>query len=315
VLKALRDTNPHIYAVTGRPRRPSDQGSVESMNKLVKRILGTLLTESRLAGDDPNWTKVLGMVAATINSQHGRGKGDVSSFEAVYGQKVLNHVMSCSKAKARQCWILPQFLKVSNNAEFAEYAANNYNLDEDSSDDAKQDDSGYFSDEELQEDEKEEVTDDDFFNLLNENILENDTDRNRPPEEEHLNVEEHNDFADMEGFVNEDTLFDVEVDVHIEELQRKTAESLPFAAGHWQGDEAQDGDADGDHYQTLEVDEDHDNFLTPEKKQFMSYEVDYPDVISLMQFIINQPPPQQTVDDEDDEEQAVDVWDELWVMG
>jgi hypothetical protein len=31
-----------------------------------------------------------------------------------------------------------------------------------------------FSDKELQEDEKEEVTDDDFFNLLNQNILEND---------------------------------------------------------------------------------------------------------------------------------------------
>jgi len=34
VLKVLREMNPHIYAVTGRPRRPQDQGSVESMNKL-----------------------------------------------------------------------------------------------------------------------------------------------------------------------------------------------------------------------------------------------------------------------------------------
>ena len=46
VFKVLREMNPHIYAVTGRPRRPQDQGcSVESMNKLVKRILGTVLTE------------------------------------------------------------------------------------------------------------------------------------------------------------------------------------------------------------------------------------------------------------------------------
>ena len=173
VLKALRETNSHIYAVAGRPPHCSyDQG--ESMNKLVKRILGTLLTERRLAGDNPNWTEVLGMVAATINSQHGRGKDDVSSFEAVYGQ-VLNHDMSCSKAEARECWTLPQLLKVTNDAEFAEYAGNNYNLDEDSPDAAEQDDSsGYFSDEELQDDEKEEVTDDDFFNLLNQNILEND---------------------------------------------------------------------------------------------------------------------------------------------
>jgi transposase InsO family protein len=125
-----------VYAVTGRPRRPSDQGSVESMNKLVKRILGTLLTERRLAGDNPNWTEVVGMVAATINSQHGRGKDDVSSFEAVYGQ-VLNHDMSCSKADARECWTLPQFLKVTNDAEFAEYAANNYILDENSADAAE----------------------------------------------------------------------------------------------------------------------------------------------------------------------------------
>ena len=108
-------------------------------------------------------------------------------------------------------------------------------------------------------------------------------------------------------------MFDAEDDVHIEELQRKTAELLLFAAGHWQGDAAQDGDADGDHYQTFEVDEDHNTSLTPEKKQFKSNEVESPDVIPLMQFITNPPPPQQTVDDEDNEEQAVDVWDESWV--
>jgi len=146
-----------------------------------------------LAGDNPNWTEVLGMVSATINSQHGRGKDDVSSFEAVYGQ-VLNHDMSCSKAEARECWTLPQFLKVTNDEEFAEYTAKNFIL-EDSSDAAEQEDSsGYFSDEELQDDEKEEVMDDDFFNLLNQNILETDTARKPPPEEEHLNLEETNNF-------------------------------------------------------------------------------------------------------------------------
>jgi len=129
--------------------------------------------------------------------------------------------MSCSKAEVHQCWTLPQFLKVTNDAEFAEYAAKNYNLDEDSTDAAKQDDSsGYFSDKELQEDEKEEVMDDDFFNLLNQNILENDTaTRKRPPEEEHLNLEEPNNFADTVGFVNDETMFDAEMIGHIEELQ------------------------------------------------------------------------------------------------
>jgi hypothetical protein len=74
-------------------------------------------------------------------------------------------------------------VKVTNDAEFAEYAAKNYNLDEDSPD-AGDDSLGYFSDEELQDDEKEEVTDDDFFNLLNQNILENDTTRKQPPKKE-----------------------------------------------------------------------------------------------------------------------------------
>jgi hypothetical protein len=91
--------------------------------------------------------------------------------------------MSCSKVEVHQCWTLPQFLKVTNDDEFTEYAANNYNLDEDSPDAAEQDDSlGYFSDEELQDNEKEEVMDDDFFNLLNQNILENDIARKPPPE-------------------------------------------------------------------------------------------------------------------------------------
>ncbi len=45
VLEFLRDLNPNILMVTGRPHHPSDQGSVENMNKFVKRTLGTVLAE------------------------------------------------------------------------------------------------------------------------------------------------------------------------------------------------------------------------------------------------------------------------------
>jgi transposase InsO family protein len=48
VFKVLHKMSPTICTVAGRPRHPSDQGSIKSMNKLVKRILGTLLT---LAGN------------------------------------------------------------------------------------------------------------------------------------------------------------------------------------------------------------------------------------------------------------------------
>ena len=59
VLQFLRNLNPNIVTVTGRPRRPRDQGSVENVNKLIMRILGSILAERRLAGQNPNWTELL----------------------------------------------------------------------------------------------------------------------------------------------------------------------------------------------------------------------------------------------------------------
>ncbi len=100
VLEFLQDLNPNILAVTGSSRHPSDQGSVENMNKFVKRTLGTVLSEYKLVGKDRNhWTEVLGSIASAINLQHGRGKHDVSAYEAVYGQN-MDHDFSCSKEEA-----------------------------------------------------------------------------------------------------------------------------------------------------------------------------------------------------------------------
>ncbi len=70
------------------------------MNKFVKRTLGTVLLEYQLVGKDRNWTEVLSSIASAINlQQHGRGKYDVSAYEAVYGQK-MDHDFSCSKEEA-----------------------------------------------------------------------------------------------------------------------------------------------------------------------------------------------------------------------
>ncbi len=85
---------------TGRPCPPSDQGSVENMNKFVKRTLGMVLFKIKLVGKDRNWTEVLGSIASAINLQHGREKHDVSAYEAVYGQK-MGHDFSCLKEEAR----------------------------------------------------------------------------------------------------------------------------------------------------------------------------------------------------------------------
>jgi hypothetical protein len=43
LLELLCKFNPNILSVYGRPRRPQDQGSVENMNKFVKRNIGAIL--------------------------------------------------------------------------------------------------------------------------------------------------------------------------------------------------------------------------------------------------------------------------------
>ena len=111
ILRFLRQLNPNILTVTGQPCRPNDQGSVKSMNKLVKRVLNSVLAERRIGGGNPNWTEVLGGVAQAINSQCGRGKNNVPSFNAVYGMP-YDQDFSCTKEEARKCWTLPEHLMV-----------------------------------------------------------------------------------------------------------------------------------------------------------------------------------------------------------
>lgn len=98
--------------MTGRPRKPSDQGSVESMNRLVKRLIGSELAQRRAAGDNPNWTEILGAVTAAINSQSGRGGNSTSSYNTVFGQ-AYDQEVPCSMNEARRCWTVEDRVKVS----------------------------------------------------------------------------------------------------------------------------------------------------------------------------------------------------------
>ncbi len=165
ILQFLCAVNPNILTVTGCPRHPCDQGSVENMNKFVKRVLGMVLAERRLAGENPNWTEVLGSVAATINSQHGHGKNDVSSYEAVFGHE-FNHKFACSKEEAHRCWTLNERMRVTNDKEFEEYVQEYFVLDHEgiivASDDDEDNDLSYFSNDEVPIDEID-VVDDKYF--------------------------------------------------------------------------------------------------------------------------------------------------------
>jgi hypothetical protein len=180
VLEFLRMMNPNILAVTGRARQPQDQGSVENMNKFVKRNLHALLSEQRSYGNNPNWTTVLGAISASINSAEGRGPDAMNPYEAVYGQK-MDHMVMCTKDQARACWTLPEILKVTDDPEFQEYAEDNYFLaDEEDNNDADDDADGYFSDGTLPHEQMDEVDDDFFFGHILEDLSDDNNLNARP---------------------------------------------------------------------------------------------------------------------------------------
>jgi hypothetical protein len=173
ILEFLRQLNPNILAVTGRPRCHRDQGSVENVNALVKRVLRSVLAERRQSGENPNWTKVLGSLTSIINSQCGRGKNDVSAYEAVFGQ-VYDHPLSCSKAEARRCWTIKDQMDVTCEPDFDVYVTENFIVrEDDKEEDSNEEDRdeinenkdknaallAYFSDEELSQEEMDEVLD------------------------------------------------------------------------------------------------------------------------------------------------------------
>ena len=75
-------------------------------------MIQVILAERRLRGDNSNWTKILGSMATSVNSQCGRGKYDVPSYNAVFGC-CYHQEVSVTKEEARQCWTLKERLKVS----------------------------------------------------------------------------------------------------------------------------------------------------------------------------------------------------------
>ena len=89
VIELLKKNNPHCYPIRGRPRTQRDQGSVESGNKTVQRILKSIESERRQQGLDDNWTLFLGQVMACCNSHSTRLKYSVSAYEAVFGRSCI----------------------------------------------------------------------------------------------------------------------------------------------------------------------------------------------------------------------------------
>jgi hypothetical protein len=83
----MKQNNPNCFIVTGHPRIPRDQGSVESANKLVQCVMKSISSKHCLAGLEVNWTRFLEQVMAVCNSHSDRKKYCISNYEAFFGQK------------------------------------------------------------------------------------------------------------------------------------------------------------------------------------------------------------------------------------
>jgi hypothetical protein len=113
VLKILKELNPSIVTVTGHPHTPCDQGSVESMNMLIKKVFLSIESELRSKGIDINWTNLLGRVMAVVNNQNGYGHYAETAFKTVFGQE-YHRRMKFTVAEACNCTTIDEWLDVSN---------------------------------------------------------------------------------------------------------------------------------------------------------------------------------------------------------
>ena len=86
IVKLLKSYHPSVVTVTGRPRTPCDQGSVENANRQVKDILGRIELHLCSQGIQPNWTELLQQVQTTMNSLPQKNFGKATCYETLYGK-------------------------------------------------------------------------------------------------------------------------------------------------------------------------------------------------------------------------------------
>jgi hypothetical protein len=120
VVELLKANNSNCFLVTGRPRTPRDQGSVENANKLVQHVLKAISAERRLKGLEVNWTNLLGQIMSVCNSQTGMKSLNTSTYEAVVCQR-YHPVLRCTVDEMCSCVSIFQRLKLSPDKRLEKY--------------------------------------------------------------------------------------------------------------------------------------------------------------------------------------------------
>ena len=87
LLEELYRRCPSMVTMFGRPRTPRDQGSVENMNKHMKKCIHRHEEALRQLGKDANWMKILGSVQFKLNQKKQKGPNGVSAFDSVFGNR------------------------------------------------------------------------------------------------------------------------------------------------------------------------------------------------------------------------------------
>lgn len=114
IMRLLKEMNPNITSVTGRPRCPNDQGSVENMNKMVKRVISNIEQE-RQRGKEPNWTVFLCRVMSAVNQQKQKGANSVTAYEPWTGME-YHAPIPVAHEDLRQCVTVDDRLKKSKSS-------------------------------------------------------------------------------------------------------------------------------------------------------------------------------------------------------
>jgi hypothetical protein len=114
----MKRYNPQITTVTGLPRHPQEQGSVENLNRRVRQALFSFERNQKLLGEEPNWTYGLGYAMASLNSKEQKGSHGVSSYMTVFGQP-YSEALSFGVDTLRQFETVPQRLKFDPESTFS----------------------------------------------------------------------------------------------------------------------------------------------------------------------------------------------------
>ena len=78
----IRDLWPSCRIVHGKPRHPQSQGSVERVNREIKKVLGALMRKNR----DPCWLKYVSLAQHSINTSLHSTLENKSPYRVLFGR-------------------------------------------------------------------------------------------------------------------------------------------------------------------------------------------------------------------------------------